>query len=50
MPFVSEAQRRYLYMKNPKLARRWEDKYGTPKGLPYHVRKKRREMARNSRS
>jgi len=30
MPFQSEAQRRYLYGKNPKLAKEFESK--TPKG------------------
>lgn len=36
MPFKSEAQRRYLWMKEPKVAKEWADKYGTPKNLPYH--------------
>lgn len=36
MPFVSEAQRRFMYLKHPEIAKRWEDKYGTPKNLPYH--------------
>jgi len=34
MPFESEAQRRYLWAKEPKIAKRWADKYGTPKNLP----------------
>lgn len=36
MPFQSEAQRRYLWAKHPQLARKWADKYGTPKNLPEH--------------
>jgi hypothetical protein len=36
MPFVSESQRRYLWMKHPEVAKEFADK--TPKGkkLPYH--------------
>jgi hypothetical protein len=34
MPFKSEAQRRYLWAKEPAIAKRWADKYGTPKDLP----------------
>lgn len=41
MPFVSEAQRRYLYMHHPEIAKKWENKYGTPKRLPYHKKKKK---------
>jgi hypothetical protein len=29
MPFKSEKQRRYLWAKHPKIARRWTKKYGT---------------------
>lgn len=40
MPFKSEAQRRYMYANEPKLAREFESK--TPKGkkLPARVGKK----------
>jgi hypothetical protein len=40
MPFKSEAQRRYLYAKEPKVAKRFEKE--TPKGkrLPARVGKK----------
>jgi len=38
-PFVSESQRRYLWARHPKLAKRWADKYGTPKDLPEHKSK-----------
>lgn len=42
MPFKSEAQRRFLWMHHPKVAREFASK--TPKGkrLPYHVRKRTR--------
>lgn len=29
MPFVSEAQRKYLYAKEPAIAKRWSAKYGS---------------------
>lgn len=37
MPFKSEAQRRYLWMHHPEVAKEFADK--TPSGtkLPYHV-------------
>lgn len=37
MPFKSEAQRRLLWAKKPRLARRWHEEYGTPKDLPMKV-------------
>ena len=40
MPFKSEAQRRFLFMHHPELAKRWAHKYGTPKSLPYHKKGK----------
>ena len=33
MPFKSEKQRRYLWVKHPEIARKWTKKYGSkPKG------------------
>jgi hypothetical protein len=33
MPFKSARQRRYMYAKHPKIAKRWATKYGTkPRG------------------
>lgn len=42
MPFVSQAQRGYMYSQHPKLAKEFEA--ATPKGkkLPYHVKKQKR--------
>ena len=34
MPFKSEAQRRFMYAKHPKIAKRWSKEYGSPKNLP----------------
>lgn len=41
MPFISQAQRRYMYAKHPGIAKEFESK--TPKGaiLPEHVAKKK---------
>lgn len=37
MPFKSEAQRRYLWLKRPDIAKRWANEPGAKnKGLPYH--------------
>lgn len=46
-PFRSEAQRRFMFSKKPKLAKKWAKKYGTPKGLPQKVgaKKKKPSMA-----
>jgi len=38
-PFKSKAQMRYLYAKEPDLAKRWQKKYGTPKNLNKKIRK-----------
>ena len=37
MPFKSESQRKFMWMKHPDIAKRWSDKYSTPKSLPVHV-------------
>ena len=29
MPFKSEAQRRYMWVHHPEIARRWTEKYGS---------------------
>ena len=48
MPFKSESQRRFLWAKKPKLARKWSDKYGSPKNLPKHVRQQKQSRRRLS--
>lgn len=43
MPFQSEAQRRYMHMRHPEIAHRWEHEYPSKKRkkkLPYHVNKR----------
>jgi len=51
MPFQSEAQRRYMWMEHPDIAKKWSHGEHTTsskrfkaknKGLPYHKRKKSR--------
>jgi len=41
MPFRSVKQRRYMYMKHPRIARRWAKKYGS-KIVKSQKRKKKR--------
>ena len=48
MPFVSETQRKFLWMKHPKVAKRWADKYGTPKNLPKHKTKLKRSRKKHA--
>jgi hypothetical protein len=45
MPFRSEAQRRFLFLKHPDIAKRWAHKYGTPKSLPMHVQAAKARLA-----
>lgn len=39
MPFESEAQRRFMWAKHPKIAKKWAHKYGSGKDLPMHKKK-----------
>ena len=40
MPFTSKSQMRYMYLKHPKIAKEWAEKYDTPKNLPEKKKKK----------
>jgi len=40
MPFRSEKQRRFLWLKHPDIARRWSKKYGS-KVVPKKKKKKK---------
>lgn len=40
VPFSSEKQRRYLWAKEPEVAKKWAHKYGTPKDLLKRKHKK----------
>ena len=42
MPFRSEKQRRYLWAKEPEIAREWTDKYGS-KIVKKKKKKKKKE-------
>jgi hypothetical protein len=45
MPFKSEAQRRLMWAKHPKIAKRWAHEKGAKnKGLPWHTKKAEEEM------
>lgn len=41
MPFESEAQRRFMFARHPKIAKRWADTYGITDDLPKRKGKKR---------
>lgn len=43
MPFKSEKQRRYLWLKHPDIAKRWADEYPNQKKLPMYSDKKEPE-------
>lgn len=40
MPFVSQAQRRFMYAKHPEIAKEFESKTPHGKKLPEHVKTK----------
>lgn len=40
MPFKSEAQRKFMFLKKPKIAKEWAEKYRIPKNLPERLIKK----------
>jgi hypothetical protein len=44
MPFVSKAQRGYMWVHHPEIAREFESKTKSAATLPEHVRKKKRAM------
>jgi hypothetical protein len=35
-----------MYSQHPEIAKRWEDKYGIPKNLPKHVKRKAKKKVR----
>ena len=39
MPFKSEKQRRFLWLKHPKIAQKWADEGAKSKGLPMRAKK-----------
>jgi hypothetical protein len=44
MPFKSEAQRKFMFMKHPKIADRWAKEYPAQKDLPEHVKEMHKIM------
>ena len=42
MPFKSEAQRKLMFAKHPKLAKRWADEYPNQGKLPKKVKKRKK--------
>lgn len=49
VPFKSRAQQGFLYANEPEVAKSWEAKYGIPKGLPKHVKRKPKKKVRKVR-
>ena len=43
MPFKSEAQRKFMWAKHPKIAARWAKEYRNQAGLPEHKTDKKKE-------
>jgi len=41
MPYKSEAQRRFMHARHPKIAKRWDEEYPVKKKLPEHVKNKK---------
>lgn len=48
MPFKSEKQRRFMWAEHPEIARKWADKYDTPKDLPMYAKKKQTKKSEES--
>lgn len=41
MPFKSEAERRFMWLKHPDIAKRWSKEHPNQKNLPQHVKPKK---------
>lgn len=44
MPFQSQAQERFLYAKEPNIAKQWQKDSGPPRKLPEYKAEKPKEM------
>jgi hypothetical protein len=42
-PFVSEAERRFLWAKHPDIAKRWATEYPNQGKLPKHIKKAKKK-------
>jgi len=49
MPFKSKAQKGYMFVHHPQIAKRWAHEYGVPKNLPEHVAHEKAQRKRNHR-
>jgi len=49
MPFKSKAQKGYMFVHHPQIAKRWAHEYGVPKILPEHVAHEKAQRKRNHR-
>jgi len=46
-PFQSEAQRKYMWAKHPKIAKRWTKEFPGQKNLPKHKKKGKTILTHN---
>lgn len=46
MPFKSDAQRRYMYSRHPKIAKRWRRESGPQRDLPERASRGKRKSGR----
>ncbi len=49
MPYKSRAQVGLMHAKHPEIAKRWDQKYGVPKGLPEHVGKTEKKPSKHDK-
>jgi len=42
MPYKSQAQRKYMHLKHPEIAKRWDREFPNQKRLPLHVKHKKK--------
>lgn len=43
MPYVSQAQRRFMHVKHPEIAKRWDKEFPNQKGLPERIGSKHKQ-------
>lgn len=50
MPYKSKAQRAYLHIHEPEIAKRWDKEYPNQKNLPKHVKPKKKTKKKKGKS
>jgi len=50
MPYRSQAQRAYLHIHEPEVAKRWDKEYPNQKKLPKHVKPKKKPKKKKGSS